>query len=218
MGDAMGKIMEAVFCVFYLIFTTITGIKTVRKGKGSKEFTLFGIMALVLVSGDSFHLVPRIFAAINQNGDYGFWLGTGKLITSITMTLFYLLMYFIYEIRYEKKNIVLRVIMICMAVLRIALCLFPQNDWTGEAPVIWGIYRNIPFTIMGLIMIVLYFMQRKDTIFRWMWLAITLSFAFYLPVVLWADVNPIIGMLMLPKTCMYIWIVLMGYNGSKKWK
>ncbi|MCQ2575799.1 MAG: hypothetical protein MJ162_03575 [Treponema sp.] len=103
-----------------------------------------------------------------------------------------------------------------LALIRIALCLFPQNDWTGAAPVIWGIYRNIPFTVMGIIMIVLYFMNRKDDIFRWMWLAITLSFAFYLTVVLWADVHPMIGMLMLPKTCMYIWIVMMGYKGAKK--
>lgn len=208
----MGKIMEAVFCVFYLIFTMIYGIKIVCKSKGNKEFTLFGIMTIVLVSGDSFHLVPRIFSAINQAGDYGFWLGTGKLITSITMTLFYLLMYFIFEIRYQKKNPAMRFFMCALAVARIALCLFPQNEWTGDAPVIWGIYRNIPFTIMGLVMIILYFIKRKDSDFRWMWLAITLSFAFYLSVVLWADVNPIIGMLMLPKTCMYIWIVLMGYR------
>lgn len=149
-------------------------------------------------------------------GDYGFWLGTGKLITSITMTLFYLLMYFIFEIRYQKKNVAMRTVMCVLAVVRIALCLFPQNDWTGAAPVIWGVYRNIPFTVMGLIMIVLYFMERRDEFFRWMWLAITLSFAFYLPVVLWADVHAMIGMLMLPKTCMYIWIVMMGYKGSKK--
>ncbi|MCQ2584375.1 MAG: hypothetical protein MJ185_02200 [Treponema sp.] len=208
----MGKIMEALFCVFYLIFTMIIGIKIVLKNKGNKELTLFGIMAIVLVSGDSFHLVPRIFAAINQSGDYTFWLGTGKLITSITMTFFYLLMYFIFEIRYQKKNPALGTVMCVLALTRIALCLFPQNDWTGAAPVIWGVYRNIPFTIMGLIMIVLYFMERKDSAFRWMWLAITLSFAFYLPVVLWADVHPMIGMLMLPKTCMYIWIVMMGYK------
>ena len=41
-------------------------------------------------------------------------------------------------------------------------------------------------------------------------------FAFYLPVVLWADISPIIGMLMLPKTCMYMWIVVMGYKDSKR--
>lgn len=166
----MGKIMEAVFCVFYLIFTMVVGIRIVCKSRGNKEFTLFGIMTIVLVCGDAFHLIPRIFAAVNQAGDYGFWLGTGKLITSITMTLFYLLMYFIFEIRYEKKNQGLRICMILLSAVRIALCLFPQNDWTGAAPVIWGIYRNIPFTIMGIMMIVLYFKEKQDAIFHWMWI------------------------------------------------
>lgn len=87
--------------------------------------------------------------------------------------------------------------------------------WTGSAPVIWGIYRNIPFTVLGLLVVVLFFVMRKDKYFRWMWLAVLLSFAFYLPVVLWADVSPMIGMLMLPKTCMYIWMVLMGYKMAK---
>lgn len=212
----MGKIMEAVFCIFYLIFTMFLGIRIILKGKSSREFLLFGLMSVILVCGDSFHLIPRIFAAINPSGNYTFWLGTGKMITSITMTLFYLLMYFIFEIRYQKKNTALRIIMCVLAITRIALCLFPQNDWTGAAPVIWGVYRNIPFAIMGLIMIVLYFIERKDTSFRWMWLAITLSFAFYIPVVFWANVHPMIGMLMLPKTCMYIWIVIMGYRAVKK--
>ena len=38
---------------------------------------------------------------------------------------------------------------------------------------------------------------------------------FYIPVVLWADVNPLIGMLMIPKTCAYVWTVLIGYNAMK---
>lgn len=59
-----------------------------------------------------------------------------------------------------------------ITVARIALCLFPQNDWTGDSPVIWGIYRNIPFVIMGIIMVMLYYKQRGDKPFCWMWLAI----------------------------------------------
>lgn len=39
---------------------------------------------------------------------------------------------------------------------------------------------------------------------RWRWLAIALSFAFYLPVVLWSNRQPKAGMLMLPKTCAYL--------------
>lgn len=211
----MGKIMEAVFCVFYLIFTCIVGLKIVKKSGKSLEICLFGIMTLILVFGDAFHLVPRILAAVNPTGNYAVPLGVGKMITSITMTLFYLIMYYIFETRYEKNYTGLRNTMIVLALIRIALCLFPQNDWTGAAPVIWGIYRNIPFTIMGIVMVILFFTKRSDKPYRWMWLAILLSFAFYLPVVLWADVSPMIGMLMLPKTCMYMWIVVMGYKQAK---
>lgn len=211
----MGKIMEAVFCVFYLVFTFIMGIQILRKSDKNKQIKLFGIMTLVLVFGDAFHLVPRILAVIRPMVDYTLSLGIGKLITSITMTIFYLILYFIFEMRYEKKSTPLRITVILLAVIRVALCLFPQNDWIGSAPVIWGVYRNIPFAIMGIITVVLFFVNRKDKFFKWMWLAVLLSFAFYIPVVLWADVSPMIGMLMLPKTCMYMWIVVMGYRQAK---
>jgi len=49
-----------------------------------------------------------------------------------------------------------------------------------------------------------------------MWMTIVLSFVFYIPVVLWADVVPTIGMLMIPKTCAYVWTVLIGYRAMKK--
>ena len=49
-----------------------------------------------------------------------------------------------------------------------------------------------------------------------MWLTIVLSFGFYIPVILWANTVPMIGMLMIPKTCAYVWTVLIGYNAMKK--
>lgn len=212
----MGKIMEAVFCICYIVAVLILGCLIICKSKSRKEILLFGIMSLILVFGDSFHLIPRICVAFNPAGDYHVSLGLGKLVTSITMTCFYLIMYYVYSLRYGFKNKALEISMIILAVLRIALCLFPQNDWTGDAPVIWGIWRNIPFTIMGIIMIVLFFKKRSDKFFRFMWLAITLSYAFYIPVVLWADVHPMIGMFMMPKTCMYVWAVVMGLKAAKE--
>lgn len=98
--------------------------------------------------------------------------------------------------------------------------MMPQNNWlVTDAPLSWGIYRNIPFALMGLIIIVLFYKSAKeknDKSFRWMWLTIVLSFAFYIPVVLWADVIPMIGMLMIPKTCAYVWTVVIGYKAMKK--
>lgn len=45
---------------------------------------------------------------------------------------------------------------------------------------------------------------------------IVLSFAFYIPVVLFADTIPMVGMLMIPKTCAYVWTVWLGYSDMKK--
>jgi hypothetical protein len=52
----------------------------------------------------------------------------------------------------------------------------------------------------------------------WLGASAPLSWGIYrnIPVVLWADVIPMIGMLMIPKTCAYVWTVLIGYKAMKK--
>ena len=179
-------------------------------------------MAVTLGCGDAFHLVPRAYALCTTGlENYTAALGIGKFITSITMTVFYILLYYVWRNRYKiegKKEITIAVYL--MAALRIILCLFPQNAWTSaDAPLSWGIYRNIPFAILGLIVIVLFYRsakEHKDRDFRWMWLTIVLSFGFYIPVVLWADTVPAVGMLMIPKTCAYVWTVMIGYQAMRK--
>jgi len=194
----------------------------IRKSNGRKQYRLFGIMAVVLGLGDSFHLVPRALALCTTGlENYTAALGIGKLITSITMTIFYILLYYVWRSRYHisvKNGITISVYF--LSALRIILCLFPQNGWLqANPPLSWGIYRNIPFAIMGIFIIVLFYQEAKrnhDISFRFMWLAITLSFGFYIPVVLFADVIPLLGMLMIPKTCAYVWIVFMGYLEWRK--
>ena len=218
----MQAIMETLFDVVYLTTVITLGILMIKRSKGDKQYLLFGIMAVVLGAGDSFHLVPRAIALCTTGLDnYVVQLGIGKLITSITMTIFYILLYYVWRKRYSisgKQG--LTISMYLLSAIRIALCLFPQNAWTSaNAPISWGIYRNIPFAIMGLIVIALFYKsakENKDKSFRFMWLTIVLSFAFYIPVVLWADVNPLIGMLMIPKTCAYVWTIWIGFSDMKR--
>lgn len=214
----MQAISETIFDIVYLITVITLGIRMIIKSKGNEQFRLFGIMAVVLGAGDSFHLVPRAYA-LSTTGleNYTAALGAGKFVTSVTMTIFYLLLYYVWRMRYQvegKKNLTVTVWF--LALLRIALCLFPQNGWLrADAPLSWGIYRNIPFTLLGLLIIVLFYQGAKahgDSAFRHMWLTIVLSFGFYLPVVLFADTIPLMGMLMIPKTCAYVWAVAIGYR------
>ena len=213
---------ETLFDVVYLVLVITVGIKMIRQSKGDRQYRLFGIMAVTLGCGDAFHLVPRAYALCTTGlENYTEALGIGKFITSITMTVFYILLYYVWRTRYKiegKKEITIAVYL--MAALRIILCLFPQNAWTSaDAPLSWGIYRNIPFAILGLIVIVLFYRsakEHKDRDFRWMWRTIVLSFGFYIPVVLWADTVPAVGMLMIPKTCAYVWTVMIGYQAMRK--
>lgn len=220
----MQAIVETLFDAAYLITVITIGIIMIAKSGKNSQYRLFGIMAIVLGSGDAFHLVPRAYALCTTGlENFTAALGTGKFITSITMTVFYVILYYVWRIRYKVKgqNGVTASVYILSA-LRIILCLFPQNEWlSAESPISWGIYRNIPFALLGLLIIVLFYKSAKennDKPFKWMWLTIVLSFGFYIPVVLWADAIPMIGMLMIPKTCAYVWTVLIGYQAMKNSK
>lgn len=218
----MQAIMETSFDIVYLSSVITIGIMMMRKSKGNKQYFLFGLMAVVLGAGDAFHLVPRAVALCTTGlQNYTTALGIGKFITSITMTIFYLLLYHIWRLRYKVHGRqALSITVYLLAAARVALCFFPQNAWTSaEAPLSWGIYRNIPFALMGLLILVLFYQSAKehrDTAFRFMWLTIVLSFAFYIPVVLYADTIPIVGVLMIPKTCAYVWAVVIGYQAMRK--
>lgn len=218
MPQAIG---ETVFDILYLGFALIAGVTMAVKGK-SPLVKKAGLMAALLGAGDSFHLVPRSYAlwtvGLEANAAA---LGIGKFITSITMTVFYVILYYIWREYFQVKGRNgLTGAMWVLAALRIGLCLLPQNQWLSyRQPLLFGILRNVPFAVIGIIIIVIFAQEVKrtgDGVFRFMPLAVGLSFGFYLPVVLLSGVAPIVGVLMIPKTMAYVWIVLMGWKLYKK--
>ena len=47
--------------------------------------------------------------------------------------------------------------MYILSAARVLLCMMPQNQWlTNKTPLAWGILRNIPFALLGLLGIVLW--------------------------------------------------------------
>ena len=218
----MQAIMETAFDAVYLVTVLTLGVRMIRRQGADQQYQLFGWMAVVLGAGDAFHLVPRAWALCTTGlENYTAALGLGKAITSVTMTVFYVLLYYVWRKRYQVQGRSgLTALVWLLAAVRGLLCLLPQNQWlSADAPLAWGIYRNIPFALLGLVIIVLFYRSARaaqDAAFRWMWLTIVLSFGFYIPVVLWADTVPVIGILMIPKTCAYVWTVVIGYRAMMK--
>ena len=213
----MPALPESIFDICYLVFAIVSGVLLLKNAKDKKDIRVFGIMTLLLGCGDALHLVPRVLNYWTD-GDYTAALGIGKLVTSITMTLFYILIEYARRDRYKitgEKGVLASVWI--LGIIRIALCCFPQNGWTSAEPsLLWGILRNIPFALLGILTVVLWLRSAKnDKPLKLMWLAVTLSFLFYIPVVLFAQTMPMIGMLMLPKTCMYVWMIVMFKKAGK---
>ena len=199
------KYGESAFDILYLLFAIISGFLILRRAKNKTEKQM-GLAALILGCGDAFHLVPRVLNYFVE-ADFTAALGIGKLVTSVTMTIFYVLMYHVWLGYYrEKENRGLTVCVWTLALIRIALCLFPQNGWLqNSSDVTWGVIRNVPFVGLGAVICWLYWKNRgADRTFRFVWLYILLSFLFYIPVAVAAGIVPILGMLMLPKTICYI--------------
>lgn len=213
----MPALPESIFDSAYLLFAVLSGIWLLRKSGGRKDIRIFGAMTLLLGCGDAFHLVPRVLQYWTA-GDYTVPLGVGKLITSLTMTLFYLLLEYARRERYAVKGEKpLQAALWALTVCRVALCCFPQNGWTSaEPPLLWGILRNLPFAAIGALTVAVWLRSAKtDKPLRQMWAAVACSFLFYFPVVLFAQAAPAVGMLMLPKTCMYIWMIRMFQNAAR---
>lgn len=209
-------LMEAVFDVCYLTFDLIAGIVFLALAKGSALFVLYGILTLILCGGDAFHLVPRVIRAFKGSSEkIERQLGIGLQVSSITMTVFYILLLYIWKLTFYEMEApaALEVVIWASAIARIVICLLPQNNWCSEEgnPKL-SLLRNVVFAVTGIGVIILYALSGNTYGYHMtrMVAAILISFGCYLPVTLLSKKMPKVGLLMIPKTCAYVWIIVMG--------
>lgn len=209
-------LMEAVFDTCYLLFDLIAGILFFAFSHGSPLFLLYGVLTWTLCFGDAFHLVPRVLRAVKGSSEkMERQLGIGLQISSITMTIFYILLLYIWKQTFYEMTapVMLEILIWVSAAVRIVVCMLPQNNWCGkEGNRKLSVIRNAIFAVTGICVIVLYVMSGNTYGYHMtrMAAAIVVSFGCYLPVTLLSKKMPKIGMLMIPKTCAYVWMIVMG--------
>jgi len=163
------------------------------------DFAMGGIQARVTIFGEGYLLV-----------------GAGAFATAITVTLFYLLLLGAWQRRTGQPYGFMGAFAIVVAGFRLVMLCLPQNGWNEVvAPLGWSYARNALLTIQGLITawLILRDAEREQdrlfaTIGRW----ILVSFACYLPVILFVHRVPMLGMLMIPKTLAYVAIAVVAYR------
>ena len=213
------KTIETVFDIVYLAIVLFFAIFLL-----SRDFSftsprwVFGLITLLLFLGDTSHLIPRISAMWSKDSKLEPFLGYGKMTTSISMTLFYLGLWYLGIITFEQNGLFatkMTVVFLGFVLVRVVFCVLPQNKWKEDAASFaWGIIRNIPLIIMGLFVILQYIIGGASLPIgngsSFIWILLIISFAFYIPVLLFANKYPKVGMLMIPKSLAYVAIIFYG--------
>lgn len=211
---------EVLFDILYLLSVIAISIAIITNGikQSNKATILFGIMGLLLGFGDSFHLIPRIIGHLTTGlEDYQTALGIGKLITGTTMTIFYYLIYRYFVLLTNKRDKTVHLIIITLIIIRYSLLLLPGNDWINNGnSLFYGILRNIPFAILGGIVVWLFIKNGSlyNKLFFKMGTWIIVSFICYIVVIVGSASYPILGAFMMPKTVAYFIIIFIGYQHS----
>lgn len=209
-------VMEAIFDAVYLTFDLVAGILFFALSKGKLLFILYGVLTLTLCGGDAFHLIPRIIRAVRGSSDkIKKQLGIGLQVSSVTMTVFYIVLLYIWKLTFPEMTApaAIEAVVWVSAIVRIVICMLPQNNWCSEdGNMKLSIIRNAVFAVTGIGIIILYALSGNMYGYHMtrMVAAIIISFGCYLPVTLLSKKYPKVGLLMIPKTCAYIWVIVMG--------
>ena len=167
--------------------------------QGNPLFILYGILTLTLCGGDAFHLVPRILRAVRGSNDkIKRQLGIGLQVSSITMTVFYIILMYIWKLTFPElaAPVSIEAVVWISAIVRIVICLFPQNNWCSEEGNLkLSVIRNAVFAVTGIGIIILYAMSGNTYGYHMtrMVAAIIISFGCYLPVTLFSKTKPKCG-------------------------
>ncbi len=221
--------VEIIFNVTYLVVVWGLVIAMLRRRHELKPESrkiadlvtwAFGLLAL----GDTGHVGFRVWAyalgglesSLQVGGLELSLVGLGALATAITVTFFYVLMLEVWRLRFDKRYGTFEYLLLAAAGVRLVMMALPVNDWNNIVPVQpWSTLRNLPLILQGLGLAYLVLRDARaagDATFKWIGISILVSYACYIPVILFVQQAPVIGMLMIPKTMAYVAIGFLAYH------
>jgi hypothetical protein len=221
MSEQMRVLMEVIFNITYLVVVwTLVILMIARRNRVDPEnralATRFTWAFALLALGDTGHVGFRVIAYLLGGLEANpVLVGVGAFSTAFTVTIFYMLMVDIWRLRFRKPLGFFGWFLLVSGVVRLIILLFPQNAW-GQvtAPYDWSLLRNSLLVIQGVgvtFLILRDAIRAHDRAFTWIGIMIVLSFTFYAPVILWVQRVPLLGMLMIPKTCAYLVVAFIAY-------
>lgn len=220
-------LFEAVFNTIYITIVVILAAKMFLRldRVEMRSRRAAGCMAAafaLLILGDFLHLLFRMIGfargTMDITGPLGLNLvGLGSLATYITLTLFYIVMLYAWQSRFQKPFGITGALLLSAACIRLLFIVVSGNQWSSPLPVQpWFTYRTIPFIIQqggtGLLFLVSG-LKARDTCFTLIGMMMITACLAFVPFTLFIHRYPVVGMLMVPITITYIIMAYTAYYG-----
>jgi hypothetical protein len=220
MSNTMRTRIEIAFNISYLVVIWSIVISMIRRRSTVSENNTGLVKRLTwafFALGDTGHVGFRVVAYAHGGLEANpVLVGLGALSTAYTVTIFYMLMVDIWRLRFKARLGWFGWLLIGAGLVRLVVMAFPQNQWESiTAPYDWSLLRNGFLVVQGIGVMGLILRDARrvqDRTFSWLGVMIAVSYTFYNPVILWVASLPILGMLMVPKTCAYIAVAVIAYR------
>jgi hypothetical protein len=206
--------MEISFNVIYLIYICVIVILMTKNMKtvDAKELPAakrIRLAFLALFIGDLGHVGARLITFFSGEIELNYTiLGIGTLFEMVGLIFLFMIYTDAWRIHFDHAKNILFYVLIGFGVVGLIIFVFPQNQWTAQsAPYEWLVIRNIPWMIQGIALSILLFKDAKaanDKKLVRIGIYIFISYFFYMPVVFFGALVPMLGMLMIFGTIVYM--------------
>ncbi len=206
--------MEMTFSVIYLIYICAIVILMSKniKNVNQKEIPtakriLLAFLALLI--GDLGHVGARLidFISVEVEMNY-FILGIGSLFEMVGLIFLFMLFTDAWRVHFDRPKNLLFKVLIGIGIVGLIIFVFPQNQWTAQSsPYEWVVIRNIPWLIQGVALSILIYRDAKavdDKKLVRIGIYIFISYFFYMPVIFFGELVPMLGMLMIIGTIVFM--------------
>lgn len=206
--------MEILFNIIYLVYFCVIIVLMSKNmnllDKDEISTTKRILLAfLALFVGDLGHVGARLITFFSGGSELNYSiLGIGTIFEMVGLVFLFMIYTDAWRVHFDHAKSLLFYILIGIGVVGLIIFTFPQNQWTAQNPPYdWLVIRNIPWTIQGVALSILLYRDAKvanDKKIIRIGIYIFVSYFFYLPVVLFGGFVPMLGMLMIIGTIIYM--------------
>ena len=145
---------EPTFEIAYLLVGLLLSVLVLVKGRKQIPYLILASVGFTIIATDAMVIVPKYAGFTFEQLEYVYsYIGVGKSIVSILMSIIYLLTYVGYKHVLKKKtDPFIDITIYTLAAVKIIISFIPQYGLElSQNYYLWAFLNNLPFVIVGVI-------------------------------------------------------------------